>query len=310
MVRLDMSVYMEKHSVSRLIGAPPGYVGHEEGGQLTEAVRRKPYSVVLFDEVEKAHPTIWNILLQVLDDGRLTDSMGRLIDFSNTIIILTSNIGSELLLEACASSDSDDQDTPSSVRPTKILKTNGKLSSDETTDEEAENNASSTDAFAVASKKVIAKLSAHFRPEFLNRLDEIVVFRPLRKKYLRKIIKHQLDQVMAQLKADRAIHVSASDETLDYILEQAFEPAYGARPLRRYIERQLATDLATKVIKGDIHDNANIQVWTSREANALRKRSSIPRSIVNGKVFSFEITDISDVEETNENQVNMFNAKI
>ncbi len=209
-VRLDMSEYMEKYSVSRLIGAPPGYVGYEEGGQLTEAVRRKPYSVVLFDEIEKAHPDVFNVLLQVLDDGRITDSQGRTVDFKNTILILTSNIGAQDLLEG--------------------IEADGSIS-DET------------------QRRVMEQLRAGFRPEFLNRLDEIILFKPLTKENIGGII----DLILAALNrrlADRELTVALSDEARDYILENGYEPAYGARPLKRFIQKNVET-LSAKLILTD-----------------------------------------------------------
>lgn len=209
-VRLDMSEYMEKHSVSRLIGAPPGYVGYEEGGQLTEAVRRKPYSVVLFDEIEKAHPDVFNVLLQVLDDGRITDSQGRTVDFKNTILILTSNIGAQDLLEGIEADGSISEETQRSV---------------------------------------MEQLRAGFRPEFLNRLDEIILFKPLTKDNIGGII----DLILADLNrrlSDRELTVELSDEARVYILENGYEPAYGARPLKRFIQKHVET-LSAKLILAD-----------------------------------------------------------
>lgn len=210
MVRLDMSEYMEKYSVSRLIGAPPGYVGYEEGGQLTEAVRRKPYSVVLFDEIEKAHPDVFNVLLQVLDDGRITDSQGRTVDFKNTILILTSNIGAQDLLEG--------------------IQDDGSISTE-------------------TEQSVMEQLRAGFRPEFLNRLDEIILFKPLTKDNIGGII----DLILADLNrrlSDRELTVELSDEARTFILENGYEPAYGARPLKRYIQKYVET-LSAKLILAD-----------------------------------------------------------
>lgn len=208
MVRIDMSEYMEKFSVSRLIGAPPGYVGYDEGGQLTEAVRRKPYSVVLFDEIEKAHPDVFNVLLQVLDDGRITDSLGKTVDFKNTIIILTSNIGSMYLL------DGIDED--------------GNIKS------EAERN-------------VMDELRSRFRPEFLNRLDEIIMFKPLTKENIKGIAKLLMEDVNRRLK-DRELHMELTDAAMDYVVEHGYEPVYGARPLRRYIQKHIETMIAKLVL--------------------------------------------------------------
>lgn len=213
MVRIDMSEYMEKHSVSRLIGAPPGYVGYEEGGQLTEAVRRKPYSVVLFDEIEKAHPDVFNVFLQILDDGRVTDSKGRTVDFKNTILIMTSNLGAEFLLEGIE----DD----GSIRP------------------EAED-------------LVMEKLRVSFKPEFLNRLDEIIMFKPLTRENIRGII----DLLVADLNrrlSERELSVELTDSAKETIVEHAYEPAYGARPLKRYIQKHVETLLAKKILADELH---------------------------------------------------------
>ena len=212
LVRIDMSEYMEKYSVSRLIGAPPGYVGYEEGGQLTEAVRRKPYSVVLFDEVEKAHPDVFNILLQVLDDGRITDSQGRTVDFKNTILILTSNLGSQYLLDGI--------DADGEIRP------------------EAKAN-------------VERLLKQSFRPEFLNRLDEIVFYKPLTRANIGQIIKLQVDALNARL-ADRQLSVRLTPEAEDYVVEASFDPAFGARPLRRYLQHTAETLIARRIIEEDV----------------------------------------------------------
>ncbi len=210
MVRIDMSEYMEKHSVSKLIGAPPGYVGYDEGGQLTEAVRRKPYSVVLFDEVEKAHPDVFNILLQVLDDGRITDSTGKTVDFKNTIIILTSNIGSQYLLDGI--------------------------------DEEGE-------ILPEAEAAVMNDLRDHFRPEFLNRLDEIILFKPLTKDNISNIVDLQIVDLNKRL-ADREVTIALSDAAKDFVVENGYDPVYGARPLKRYIQKNIET-LAAKLILSD-----------------------------------------------------------
>ncbi len=220
MVRLDMSEYMEKHSTSRLIGAPPGYVGYDEGGQLTEAVRRKPYCVILFDEIEKAHPDVFNTLLQLLDDGRLTDSQGRTVDFRNTIIIMTSNIGSMHLLDG--------------------------ISIDGTLKEGAR-------------EKVIDDLRAHFRPEFLNRVDETVVFLPLRRDQIGKIVEMQLRRLRKRLE-DRKIKVHLSEEALNYIADMGYDPVYGARPLKRYLQQAVETPLARELVAGKIHDGEEVRI--------------------------------------------------
>ena len=212
MVRIDMTEYMEKFSVSRLIGAPPGYVGYDEGGQLTEAVRRKPYSVVLFDEIEKAHPDVFNILLQILDDGRVTDSQGRTVDFKNTIIILTSNLGSMHLLDGIGE--------------------DGEISED-------------------AKKRVMGELRASFRPEFLNRLDEIIMFKPLTKENLSGIIEKLISGLAARL-SDRQIGLKVTDEAKTLIIESGYDPVYGARPLKRYLQRAAETLIAKEILRGDV----------------------------------------------------------
>lgn len=219
-VRIDMSEYMEKFSVSRLIGAPPGYVGYEEGGQLTEAVRRRPYSVILFDEVEKAHSEVFNILLQVLDDGRITDSQGRTVDFKNTIIIMTSNLGSDYILEG--------------------IDNEGEISED-------------------AKEKVDRILKSKFRPEFLNRLDEIVFYKPLNKKEISSIVDLMINDLQRRLK-DKQLTVSLTEKAKNYIVEQGYDPLYGARPLKRYIQRNVETFIAKMIISGNIMSTANITV--------------------------------------------------
>ncbi|MGA4643114.1 ATP-dependent chaperone ClpB [Limisphaera sp. 4302-co] len=220
MIRIDMSEYMEKHAVARLIGAPPGYVGYEEGGQLTEAVRRKPYSVVLFDEIEKAHPDVFNVLLQILDDGRLTDSHGRTVDFKNTIIIMTSNIGSPYLIE----------------------------------------NASETGEIAEGvRRKVMAELRAHFRPEFLNRVDEIVLFKPLTLSEIKRIVELQLELLRQRL-AERHIRLELTEAAREHIARAGYDPVYGARPLKRYLQRHIETVLARKVLAGEVTDHSLVTV--------------------------------------------------
>ncbi len=220
MVRIDMSEYMEKFSVSRLIGAPPGYVGYDEGGQLTEAVRRKPYSVVLFDEIEKAHPDVFNVLLQVLDDGRITDSQGRTVDFKNTILIMTSNIGAQYLIEG--------------------IDSEGNITSD-------------------AENEVMEELRAHFRPEFLNRLDETILFKPLSKDNIGDIV----DLILADLNkrlADRDISIELSDAAKAYIADNAYDPIYGARPLKRYMQKYVETLSAKLILEGDIGEGQSIYI--------------------------------------------------
>ncbi|MBO4899185.1 MAG: ATP-dependent chaperone ClpB [Lachnospiraceae bacterium] len=220
MVRIDMSEYMEKFSVSRLIGAPPGYVGYEEGGQLTEAVRRKPYSVVLFDEIEKAHPDVFNVLLQVLDDGRITDSQGRTVDFKNTILIMTSNIGAQYLLDG--------------------------IRDDGTIDDEA-------------TSMVTEDLRAHFRPEFLNRLDETIMFKPLTKENITGIVGLIVDDLNERL-SDRSLHVKLTDAARDHIVEAAYDPIYGARPLRRYIQKYVETLSAKLILSGEVDEGDTIAI--------------------------------------------------
>ena len=209
-VRIDMSEYMEKHSVSRLIGAPPGYVGYDEGGQLTEAVRRKPYSVVLFDEVEKAHPDVFNVLLQVLDDGRITDSTGKTVDLKNTIIIMTSNVGSQYLLDGI--------DERGSITP------------------EAE-------------AMVMNDLRGHFRPEFLNRLDEIILFKPLTKDNIAGIIDLMIQDLNRRI-GDKELKIELTDAAKKFVVDRGYDPIYGARPLKRYLQKHVET-LAAKIILGD-----------------------------------------------------------
>ena len=220
MVRIDMSEYMEKYSVSRLIGAPPGYVGYEEGGQLTEAVRRKPYSVVLFDEIEKAHPDVFNVLLQVLDDGRITDSQGRTVDFKNTILIMTSNIGSPYLLEGI-----DDK---------------GEIKEE-------------------AQKMVMDDLRGHFRPEFLNRLDEIIMFKPLTKDNIGNIVDLMVAELDKRL-SDQELSLTLTEAAKKQVVENGYDPAYGARPLKRYLQNYVETLAAKKILSGDVHAGDTLEL--------------------------------------------------
>jgi ATP-dependent Clp protease ATP-binding subunit ClpB len=215
MVRIDMSEYMERHAVSRLIGAPPGYVGYDEGGQLTEAVRRRPYSVILLDEVEKAHGDVFNVLLQLLDDGRLTDGQGRTVDFSNAVLIMTSNLGSEFI-----SPDLSDD---------------------------------------VVGERVMDAVRAHFRPEFINRVDDVVVFRRLTQDQLRSIVDIQLDGLERRL-ADRRLSIEVTDEAKDRLAEWGFDPTYGARPLKRVIQQKLVDKLAVLVLEGAFNDDDTVRV--------------------------------------------------
>ncbi len=233
MVRIDMSEYMEKHTVSRLVGAPPGYVGYDEGGQLTEAVRRRPYSVILFDEIEKAHADVFNILLQLLDDGRLTDGHGRTVDFKNAVVIMTSNIASQ-----------------------QILSYKGK-------------------DYERMKEQALDILRQSFRPEFLNRIDEIVVFHPLTLEQLRRIVDVQLVRLGQRL-AERKIELELTGKARDYLAEHGYDPVYGARPLRRLIQRELETALGRKLLLGEVRDNSHVVVdagpqgleFTSREAQS------------------------------------------
>jgi ATP-dependent Clp protease ATP-binding subunit ClpB len=232
MIRIDMSEYHEKHTVSRLIGAPPGYVGYEEAGQLTEAVRRRPYSVVLFDEIEKAHPEVLNVMLQLLDDGRLTDGKGRTVDFKNTVVIMTSNIGSHFIADAA-------------LRDT-VVRVKGEHQLDEGT-----------------RRQVLDALREHFRPEFLNRVDEIIVFHALTREQMRKIIDIQLRGLMKRLE-DRKIHVELTDRAKDLLIAEAYDPAYGARPLKRVIQRRVLDALAMRVLQGEFGEGTVVRIDAPR----------------------------------------------
>jgi len=229
-IRIDMSEYMEKHSVSRLIGAPPGYVGYEEGGQLTEAVRRRPYCVILMDEIEKAHPEVFNILLQVLDDGRITDSQGRLVDFKNTVIIMTSNIGSQYLLER------------------------------------SENQLEISDE---ARGNVMLQLRSHFRPEFLNRIDETILFKPLSLGEIKNIVVKMLNDLQNRLKQQQ-INITISEDAKEFIAEHGYDPIYGARPLKRYIQRNIETKLAREMIAGSVHDKSTVEIAVVDDILSIR----------------------------------------
>ena len=242
MIRIDMSEYMEKHAVSRLIGAPPGYVGFDDGGQLTEAVRRKPYSVLLFDEIEKAHFDVFNVLLQILDDGRLTDSHGRTVDFKNTLVIMTSNIGSQKLIN------------------------------------QNEDGISGSSLLAEQKKLVQQELRQHFRPEFLNRVDDTVVFHPLFQEHMNGIIKIQLERLKKRLE-ERNISLQLEDKTIDYLAEVGYDPVYGARPLKRAIQKELETALARAILSGEIHDGQEVTANVSK-----------------AKIFFENITSLSNEE--------------
>ena len=242
MIRIDMSEYMEKHAVSRLIGAPPGYVGFDDGGQLTEAVRRKPYSVLLFDEIEKAHFDVFNVLLQILDDGRLTDSHGRTVDFKNTLVIMTSNIGSQKLIN------------------------------------QNEDGIAGSSFLAEQKKMVLQELRQHFRPEFLNRVDDTVVFHPLLQEHMNGIIKIQLERLKKRLQ-ERNISLQLEDKTIDYLAEVGYDPVYGARPLKRAIQKELETALARAILSGEIHEGQEVTANVSK-----------------AKIFFENITSVSNEE--------------
>ncbi len=232
LIRIDMSEYMEKHAVARLIGAPPGYVGYEEGGQLTEAVRRRPYAVILFDEIEKAHHDAFNVLLQILDDGRLTDSQGRTVDFKNTIIIMTSNIGSPLLLENVSD--------------------RGEISDD-------------------IRDRVLREMRAHFRPEFLNRVDDIVLFKPLTLAEIERIVELQLDLIRKRIEA-RSIQLHLTEAAREFVARQGYDPVYGARPLKRYLQREIETALSRKLLMGEISDGAQVTVDAKKGALVFQSK--------------------------------------
>jgi ATP-dependent Clp protease ATP-binding subunit ClpB len=225
MVRIDMSEYQERHSVSRLIGAPPGYVGYDEGGQLTEAVRRKPYSVILLDEIEKAHPDVFNILLQVLDDGRLTDNKGRLVNFKNTIIIMTSNIGSHLIQENFKGLDDDNRD----------------------------------EIIAKTKNELFDLLKQTIRPEFLNRIDELIMFTPLNRNELRDIVGLQFKGVQNTLE-EMGIYIEASEEALDWLAQLGYDPQFGARPLKRVIQKRILNELSKSILSGKVDKESRIKL--------------------------------------------------
>jgi ATP-dependent Clp protease ATP-binding subunit ClpB len=242
MVRIDMSEFMEKHSVARMIGAPPGYVGYEEGGYLTEAVRRRPYSVILLDEVEKAHPDVFNVLLQVLDDGRLTDGQGRTVDFRNTVIIMTSNLGSQLIQELAGEAN-----------------------------------------YAKMKSAVMEIVGQHFRPEFLNRVDDVVVFHPLARTHIRSIVDIQVGYLRKRL-ADREIALELDDSARDLLGEAGFDPVYGARPLKRAIQHQLENPLAQAILRGDIGPGDHVVVTVRDGVLAFDKRGAVADVVAKGAV--------------------------
>jgi ATP-dependent Clp protease ATP-binding subunit ClpB len=224
LIRIDMSEYQEKHTVARLIGAPPGYVGYEEGGQLTEAVRRKPYSVVLFDEIEKAHPDVFNVLLQVLDDGRLTDGQGRVVDFKNTVIIMTSNTASPIIMELAQRGESQE----------------------------------------VIQERVLEEIRDEFRPEFLNRIDDTIVFRPLSRANIGQIVEIQLGRLRKLLSA-RHITLALTDAARNKLADEGYDPVFGARPLKRVIQQRLQNELALKLLQGDFRDGDTIEVGVDKD---------------------------------------------
>jgi ATP-dependent Clp protease ATP-binding subunit ClpB len=230
MIRLDMSEYMEKHTVSRLLGAPPGYVGYEEGGQLTEAVRRRPYSVILFDEIEKAHADVFNVLLQVMDDGRLTDGQGHTVDFKNAVIIMTSNVGSPYLLEG--------------------VNEKGELREE-------------------AKEQVMQALRSSFRPEFLNRVDDTVLFTPLTMDEIKQIIELLLNEIRSRLR-ERSIDLGLTEAAKEMIAREAYDPVYGARPLKRYLQREIETRLGRKILAGDVPDHSRVDMDTGEEGLEFR----------------------------------------
>jgi ATP-dependent Clp protease ATP-binding subunit ClpC len=226
LIQLDMSEYMEKHNVSRLVGAPPGYVGYEEGGQLTEKIRHRPYAVVLFDEIEKAHTDVFNMLLQIMEEGRLTDSFGRHVDFKNTILIMTSNIGAETIKSQAALGF---------------------------------RKASPEGNYETMKSKLIEEVEKHFRPEFLNRLDDVIVFHALTKEDLKEIIKNEMKGVKVRL-AERGLGVVLEDDARDFLIDKGYSPDFGARPLRRIIERMLEDPLSESILKGEYKDYDTIKI--------------------------------------------------
>jgi ATP-dependent Clp protease ATP-binding subunit ClpC len=242
LVQIDMSEYMEKHNVSRLIGAPPGYVGYEEGGQLTEKIRRRPYSVVLLDEIEKAHPDVWNMLLQIMEEGRLTDNVGRVIDFKNTILIMTTNIGAETIV---------DQGDMTSILTRGVKR-----------DTEA--------SYQDMQKKLKGRMEKEFRPEFLNRLDDIIVFRSLTKENLKQIVNMELAKVEKRLK-EKGLNLAVSEEAKEFLIEKGSSLEFGARPLRRAIEQHLEDMLAEEILKGTFHGMESIAVKIVEDEKGEKK---------------------------------------
>jgi ATP-dependent Clp protease ATP-binding subunit ClpC len=233
MIRIDMSEYMEKHTVSRLIGSPPGYVGYDEGGQLTEKVKRKPYSVVLFDEIEKAHPDVFNILLQILEDGRLTDGKGRTVDFKNTVLIMTSNVGSH------------------TIKKQKVLGFTASTGEKESVYEKMKDN-------------VMEELRSSFRPEFLNRIDDIIVFHQLEEVHLKEIVEIMMKSLVKRIK-EMNIEIEVSDEAKSLLMKKGFDPQYGARPLRRAITKMVEDQLSEEILKGNVKAGSKVQINVEEE---------------------------------------------
>ncbi|HEY2083718.1 MAG TPA: ATP-dependent Clp protease ATP-binding subunit, partial [Verrucomicrobiae bacterium] len=241
LIQLDMSEYMEKFNVSRLIGSPPGYVGYEEGGQLTEQVRRKPYSVVLFDEIEKAHPDVWNMLLQILEEGKLTDNVGRVVNFRNTIILMTSNVGSDTIKKQSSMGFSPITDTNS---------------------------------YEQMREKILDEARKTFRPEFLNRLDDVIVFRALTKPDLVQILDLEISKVMARLMKNRNIALQLDEKAKDFLVSKGYDPQYGARPMRRAVERFLEDPIAEELLKGNLHDGEPITVSAENDRLTFNQKTS------------------------------------
>ena len=301
-IRIDMSEYMEKQNVSRLVGAPPGYVGYDEGGQLSEAVRRRPYSVVLFDEVEKAHPDVFNILLQVLDDGRITDSQGRVVDFKNTVIVMTSNIGSDHILEVFAKKEKTAKKPATRKHESKevsIPKTNYKVDDDGTVEVSAQRVSDAVSSPSVQEpeslptqeretdqeyeqmlKRVMTALRSHFRPEFLQRVDEIILFHTLSKIELRQIVTIQVKRI-ERLLAEQKITLELSDAAKNHITDVGYDPVYGARPLKRAIQRELENPLANKILENAFVEGDTIAIDCVNNALQFRKKDSLPALVGN-----------------------------
>jgi ATP-dependent Clp protease ATP-binding subunit ClpB len=239
MIRIDMSEYQDKHTVSRMIGAPPGYVGYEEAGQLTEAVRRRPYSVVLFDEIEKAHPDVLNVLLQLLDDGRLTDGKGRTVDFKNVVVIMTSNLGSQYIAEASQREAHGSEELPEGVK-----------------------------------RQVTEALRQHFRPEFINRVDEVIFFHALGVEHMKHIVDIQVRGLLKRLE-DRKIHVELSDAAKAFIVSEGYDPTYGARPLKRTIQRRVLDPLAMRVLEGEFREGDRVVVDVGENGLSFEKKQGV-----------------------------------